>query len=226
MILKESIFGKDENNNLEIYASENSIHKGKEQHHYTRYYNFYFSSIRDNNLNVLEIGVERGSSLKMQKEYFKNSNIYGIEKNISVVDKDLVKECIIFEGDQTDIKFLKKVCDSVEDGFDIIIDDGSHITSDQVETFEYLFKKMNSGGIYIIEDLQTSYRKSYKKGKHPNAIKYFQKRVNDVFFNGKFKCNSFSRILKKTTGLTKYERMIEGISFYPGMCFIFKRFCK
>ncbi len=74
--------------------------------------------------------------------------------------------------------------------------------------------------------MQTSYIKKFQRGEHASAVTYLRSRVDDVFFNGKFKCNSFSRVIKKSTKLNKYERMIEGISFHPGICFIFKRFDK
>lgn len=41
--------------------------------------------------------------------------------------------------------------------FDIIIDDGSHKTSEQIKSFEILSKQLNKGGLYVIEDLHTSF---------------------------------------------------------------------
>jgi hypothetical protein len=46
---------------------------------------------------------------------------------------------------------------NISGDFDIIIDDGSHINSHQIETFKILFPKLKSGGYYFIEDVQTSY---------------------------------------------------------------------
>jgi len=199
-------------------------YKGKKKHNYIRWYNFYFSCIKDSNLNILEIGVDRGVSLKIWKEYFKNSNIYGIEKNTSFINKDLVKGCKIFEGDHNNIEFLKKVCKSIKGKFDIIIDDGSNIPSEQIKIFEYLFKKLNQGGIYVIENLQTSYQDKFRTKDYRSAIEFLRNKIDDINFNGKFMCNSFERIKKKSSHLTKYEKSISGISFYTGICFIFKRF--
>ena len=37
--------------------------------------------------------------------------------------------------------------------FDIIIDDASHITEDQLKVFQYLFQRVRKGGLYVIEDV-------------------------------------------------------------------------
>ncbi len=114
MIFNETIFGKDENNDLETYAVEHKSQKGKSQHHYTRYYNFYFSPVRYDKLSILEIGVNEGESLRMWKEYFPNSNVYGIDITDERIDQELVDGCEVFIGSQADGSFLKEVCDSVE----------------------------------------------------------------------------------------------------------------
>jgi hypothetical protein len=41
--------------------------------------------------------------------------------------------------------------------FDIIIDDGSHVSKHIIKTFNFLFDYLVDGGLYIAEDLQTSY---------------------------------------------------------------------
>ncbi len=204
-------------------ANEIGTDKGVSQHDYTRWYNCYLENKKEEKLNILEIGVEKGKSMYLWKKCFLNSKIYGIEINEKAIDKELIEGCKVFIGSQTDKVFLKKVCSLVPNGFDIIIDDGSHVTSDQVKTFKYLFKKLNKGGIYVIEDLQTSYRKRYKKGEYESTVDYLKDRIDDINCNGRFKCNSFSRIIKKGTRLKKYENTVEGISFHSGICFIFKR---
>ncbi len=220
-----SIFGRVENE-LEKIALKYDVKKSQSKHYYTKWYNFYFLPVRFDNLNILEIGVASGKSLMMWKKYFSNSNIYGVEIEKSVINKELTKDCKIFIGNQVDKEFLKKVCKKVSLGFDIIIDNGSNFARDQVFTFQYLFNKLNPGGIYIIEDLQKSYREKYKKESHLPTIEYFKKIIDDINYNGKFKLNSFERIIRKTCVLKKYERLITGVSFHAGICFIFKRFCR
>ena len=59
-------------------------------------------------------------------------------------------------GNQEDIAFLKTINNS-QDYFDIIVDDGGHSMKQQITSFTYFFPQMRSGGVYVIEDLQTSY---------------------------------------------------------------------
>jgi hypothetical protein len=66
-------------------------------------------------------------------------------------------------GSQDDIEFLKslKVSDRF---FDIIVDDGGHTMAQQTTSLVHLLRKVKSGGLYIIEDLHTSYFADKSKG--------------------------------------------------------------
>jgi len=132
----------------------------KHSHNYIPHYERIFEPLKDKRLNILEIGVREGWSHLMWSEYFKNSNIYGIdnfsdprfEKN-SIEKKYDFERIVVFIGNQTDEKFLN---DSIDFSPDIIIDDGGHMMSHQQLSLKYLFRKLNPGGYYIIEDLHTS----------------------------------------------------------------------
>jgi hypothetical protein len=130
------------------------------------YTNFYLNIFKkynvDDKLNILEIGVARGSSLKVWSSIFKNSNIYGIDINKQCVnlcsDFKNIKICI---GNINDNDILTKYFPNIN--FDIIIDDGSHLPNDIINSFNKLFyNKLNNNGIYIIEDCGPSYSDSYK----------------------------------------------------------------
>lgn len=130
-------------------------------HSYIRYYQKHFSPLRSKKINLLEIGVggyesptSGGSSLRMWKQYFPNGNIFGIDINDkSGVDESRIKT---FRGDQSDTKFLSTVAEEIG-CIDVIIDDGSHINSHVIESFEFLFPLLADNGIYVVEDVQTSY---------------------------------------------------------------------
>jgi hypothetical protein len=104
-------------------------------------------------LGLLEIGVRRGASLRMWQDFFPNARMVGI---------DLLKSCRQFVddrtsielGDQSDKDFLDSVV--ARHQLDIIIDDGSHIWSHQIDSFRWLFPHLRAGGIYICEDMHTS----------------------------------------------------------------------
>ena len=129
-------------------APEGSGDKGTAHSYIENYYHYKFDQIRLNKLNILEIGVSTGLSLEMWSEYFPNSNIIGVElDNINYKPSNQRIKLII--GDGTNAKTYKNI-----ENLDIIIDDGSHIFTDQIFTYAILFYKLKNGGIYIIEDVK------------------------------------------------------------------------
>jgi len=127
-------------------------------HCYLDIYERYFSHLENAELSFLEIGVERGCSLRTWNEYFKNSKVklYGVDNNKKCSIK--VDRCKLFFGDQEDRSFLRSIVDKAGP-FDIIIDDGGHTMGQQQVSFGFLFKYVKSGGFYVIEDLHTSYQR-------------------------------------------------------------------
>jgi demethylmacrocin O-methyltransferase len=132
-----------------------------DSHCYTQHYMTHLQKIRKNKINLLEIGVGGydnpnlgGHSLRMWKKYFPHGKIYGLD----IYDKSALQErrITLFKGSQIDTDFLAEVIKATGE-LDIIIDDGSHINEHIIETFKILFPKLKQGGIYIAEDLQTSY---------------------------------------------------------------------
>lgn len=114
-----------------------------------------FQEKRDNNNNILEIGVRTGESLKSWEEFFPDSMIYGVDINPACkkLESDRSK---IFIGDQSDVSFLNQVTSNVNN-FDIIIDDGSHDAFDIATSFDYLWGYLNPKGVYIFEDMHCTY---------------------------------------------------------------------
>jgi demethylmacrocin O-methyltransferase len=164
ILMARNIYAKLYSNNLsklaDIYGSDKFG-----SHYYTRHYETYFKPLRYKKLNILEIGIggdqnpERGgASLRMWREYFPNSKIYGIDIfNKTIHDEKRIKT---FQGSQVDLEFLEKTINEIGN-IDIIIDDGSHINKHVITSFNFLYPKLDDNGIYVIEDTQTSYWKSY-----------------------------------------------------------------
>lgn len=127
---------------------------GNGGHGYTIFYEAYFEKYRDQNINFLELGVREGWSLRMWSEYFPNAKIHGIDNNSeNLCPTSFDNKNIIFKiCSQTDKESLEKLAEDCG-GFDIIIDDASHISSLSIESFEILFNTLKSGGIYVIEDM-------------------------------------------------------------------------
>ena len=145
----------------ELYQIGKKSKSDKIWHHgYHRFYSLFLNNIRNDKINMLEIGLDRTNSLTLWREYFPKAHIYGIDIDTTFFGD---KQVTIFKGDQSDVKFLKQVVNNINKKIEFIIDDGSHVPEHQIISFNYLFKNLlQDDGIYIIEDIETSY---WKKGK-------------------------------------------------------------
>lgn len=143
-------------NDLEKYFRKNDgrlIHKWI---HYFDVYDRHFSRFRNKDITILEIGVSQGGSLQMWKNYFgPKAKIYGVDVNphCKTLEEENIK---IFIGSQSDRKFLNTVKKSIP-RVDILIDDGGHTMEQQIVTYEEMFDHVKDKGVYLCEDLHTSY---------------------------------------------------------------------
>ncbi len=133
-------------------------------------------------INLLEIGIQNGGSLEVWGKYFQNAlKIIGcdidekcgqlrfVDPRISVIVGDA-------NSDITESVILKR-----SPLFDIIIDDGSHISSNVVRSFARYFPHLVDGGIYVVEDLHSSYWDNFGGGLHnPLSAMSFFKRLTDI----------------------------------------------
>jgi hypothetical protein len=148
--------------------AELSLHNGSDKwgiHYYTPHYMRHFGPLRDHPLTILELGIggfgnpaSGGGSLRMWKRFFPRAVLYGVD----IFDKTAIREPRIhtIQGDLSEKGFLKSVGDGLGP-FDIVIDDGSHNNPDVIVAFQNLFPYVRSGGLYVVEDLQTSYWPGY-----------------------------------------------------------------
>lgn len=192
------------------------IHK---PYHFFEAYDFHFSRKKDIK-TLLEIGVSGGGSLWTWKKYFAGAKIYGIDINEKCKQYE-GPDVKIFIGNQADLGFLRQV---VKDsgGFDIIIDDGSHVSSQQILSFNYLFPFLNNDGIYVFEDIGTSYWEEFGGGfsSKSNLINYL-KTLADV--PSLWAAREPQSRERNNVMPNKYEQIISSIHFYNQMCFIYKK---
>lgn len=155
-------------------------------HWYMQHYERYFAPLRRARLNILEIGVggednpdRGGASLRMWKAYFRRSRILGID----IHDKTQFRErrIDIRQCDQTDAGALTQLSQEYG-GFDIIIDDGSHLNDHVIRTFEILFPLLREGGIYSVEDTETAYWPNWGGGvgRPDSSMAYFANLVHGL----------------------------------------------
>jgi hypothetical protein len=135
--------------------NQNDFDTDKFSHQYVEFYEPIFEKY-NNSKNILEIGIYNGESLKLLSTLFENSIIHGIDiqdKKSLNLNSNKIKTYV---ADQSNREHLQNIVESIEQEFDIIIDDGGHTMKQQQISFAYLFKHLKSGGVYILEDLHTS----------------------------------------------------------------------
>jgi demethylmacrocin O-methyltransferase len=130
-------------------------------HGYTPHLETFFAPMRDRTIKLLEIGVGGGESIRTWLEYFPNASVVGVDVNHDTNDWDTPKakthERYQFcQGSQSCPVFWGCFLADFGDKWDIIIDDGSHVSSDIITTFECLWPHVAPGGIYEIEDLNAA----------------------------------------------------------------------
>jgi 8-demethyl-8-(2-methoxy-alpha-L-rhamnosyl)tetracenomycin-C 3'-O-methyltransferase len=141
---------------LDELALKHGTDKASDGHGYTAVYEKLFGHLRDEPVKLLELGVYQGASLGTWNEYFTNpdSDIIGVDENILRVSGEVLgPRCCVYRSDQTEIPLQLQGNIS----FDIIIDDASHISSKTIASFITWWPKLKRGGIYVVEDIVTSY---------------------------------------------------------------------
>jgi hypothetical protein len=114
---------------------------------------------------ILEVGVggdespTPGGSLRVWRDHFPRSVVVGLDLHHK--DIDLGARVRFVQGDQSSPADLDRAVDALGGPPDVVIDDGSHLRDHAVITFEHLFGRMPSRGVYVIEDLHTSYWPDY-----------------------------------------------------------------
>lgn len=218
-------------NTLEqLYAA----HKGKVSDKWTLYFSQYeqiFENYRDDPVRLLEIGVQNGGSLEIWSKYFLRAlNLVGCDINpvcasLSYEDPRIAVVVGDANSDAVQAKILRYA-----PAFDVIIDDGSHRSSDIVKSFARYFPILADGGVFVAEDLHCSYWQEFEGGLFdPFSSITFFKRLADVvshehwgidkactdILRGFFSKYSF-RIEEETL------RHIHSIEFFNSMCVIRK----
>jgi len=142
------------NDLFDLYGSD----KGSAKHNYGPVYESYLEPFRQYSVNLLEIGVLRGSSMRAWRDYFPDAKLWGLDIDPrSTAHMQNEHGINLMIGSQDDNSVLDRLASDAGDGFDIIIDDGSHMVDHIIASLTFLFPLMHPGGIYIVEDLLESY---------------------------------------------------------------------
>lgn len=147
--------------------------------HYFDIYERHFRRFRGKPVIVMEFGVYLGGSLQLWRKYFgRRAMIYGVDINPDCKRFEDARTKI-FIGDQEDRDFLRSIAAEVGP-IDVIVEDGGHRMGQQIATFEELYPTMAEDGVFLIEDLHTSYWDEYDGGfRKPSTFVEYAKRLTD-----------------------------------------------
>ena len=155
-------------NELEIIARKTETDKrtndeGQNIYHgYTDVYFKLFANEKYEYQDILEIGIQSGFSHLMWYEFFPNATIYGIDLGTDPLYKNVSNDRIkVLIADQTDENTIIECFKNIT--FNVVIDDGSHLSKHHQQSFRFLWPKVKSGGYYIIEDLATCYDRRFRE---------------------------------------------------------------
>ena len=196
----------------EFFYGNDKKHEVHKWHHYFQIYDNHFKKYH--NPVILEIGVSKGGSLEMWNYYFDGKcQIYGfdIDPQCKLLENDFDNVHIII-GNQNCDEDLQRIINTVP-AIDIIIDDGSHMQSHILKSFLNLFGHIKPGGIYLVEDLHTSYWSYYEGGfQLPSTFIEFSKGLIDEVNSWHHNNNEYN----------KYKHAIRSLTYYDSICVIEK----
>jgi cephalosporin hydroxylase len=189
------------------------VHKWR---HYFDIYHRHFAAFRDQPLTMIEIGIFNGGSLRMWRDY--------LGPQATIVGVDVNPDCVRFAepgieiviGDQADRSFLRSLADRYPD-FAILLDDGGHRMHQQIATFEELYPRLRSDGVYLCEDVHTSYMPAYGGGyRHPETFIETVKPLID-------RLNAFHTKEPAQFAPDDFTRTTDSMHFYDSVLVIEKR---
>lgn len=135
---------------IDQFSKNNSIKKIA-GHNYSAFYENIFFSIKDNIKSILEIGSFKGNAIAVFYFYFKNSKIISTDlyPDLFLYESNRIRNFLLDSSSEISISSFKEKLIN----FDLIIDDASHYLKDQIISLFLLFNRLNSGGYFIIEEL-------------------------------------------------------------------------
>ena len=180
-------------------------------HDYLRTYEKYLEANRLEVRSVLEVGVQKGASIRMWADYFPNAQIYGLDiaESALAVTGDRITIRLVDQSDATALTQFADECGP----FDLIMEDGSHIWNHQIITLQTLLKYVTPGGKYIVEDLQTSYHAEWAGG-NKTGVQYLLECCEMILGDGRAKAHDDSFLQALSTRVETIMAMRHAAVFF------------
>ncbi len=203
-----NMMDKSKLNDLEKLYFMNGHNLSSKWIHYFEAYHRFFSRFIGKDVSILEIGVAGGGSLQLWKKYFKRGcnavKVFGID--IDPRCKQFEEDGIeILIGSQDDLQFLRSV-KQIIGKIDILIDDGGHSCQQQINTFEELFDTVTDDGIYLCEDVHTSYMKEFMDNGTNTFIEYSKNLIDEM--HHQYSDKKYNEVVNQIKSINYYDSMV------------------
>lgn len=207
------LFGHGDLTKFWLFEEHRCIYKWV---HYFPIYEQWFAPYRDKEIVFVEVGVQNGGSIQMWRNFFGgNAKIVGIDINELCKNFENADENIFIEiGSQDDENFWHSFKEKYP-RVDILLDDGGHLSNQQITTFREMFPHIRDGGLYACEDCHTSYWAKFGGGlKNPATFIEFTKNLIDEI-------NAFH--IPNELPPTYNSQNMGGIHFYDSIVIVEKK---
>jgi len=187
--------------NLDYLFKYYGTDKSTKWHGFSKFYEKHLDQIKNKKISILEIGCHEGSSAAAFAKYFPKSLILCLDINVSRFKyfSKRIKVRSVNASDKKDVKNLfKKEKSNKNFSYDLIVDDGSHKTSDILYTLRNMFDLVKPGGYYIIEDYKlANFFNYFHNINEPKADYILNKLKKKKYFESKIINKTFQKNLIK-----------------------------
>lgn len=210
-------------------------------HHYEIAYQSFLAPLRCNKMSFLEIGLGcgmqygPGHSVPLWTKYLPRSTISLFEWDypcvVSFVESDRIFSSLspvdsnrlhFFTGDQSDPSVLLKTAQATGP-YDVIVDDGGHTWLQQLVSLSVLLYHVKPGGIYVLEDLATSYQQGYASGLSISAVQFVSQMQDCIHAAPLGREVMHKRVSHENVAdACDLAKLVESISCWEEIC-VFKR---
>ena len=199
------------NSDKATYHHYNNANEKEKSHGYTKFYEKHLNSIKNNKINILEIGSYKGSSAAAFAKYFSNAQIFCLDinlRNFKYSSKRIHAFGLDVSSQNMTNKFLKKIDFFTKiKSFDVIIDDGSHALKDILIALNFFYRYVRKEGFYIIEDYK--FPNYFDHLNDVNDIKIDEMinkiNINELFASKIIENNNINLLLNKKNNIFSYK---------------------
>ncbi len=175
-------------------TNKSSINLEGPRSSFTGLYTLILSNMRNKEINFVEIGVERNSSIKMWRDFFPKAKIFAFDidkKKLNLAREEKISRTYYNKMDVKNSKDIDSKLRKIRGKLDVLLDDSTHVFEDQIRIIKNSYKFLKKDGIIIIEDIHR-FKKDYKEENYFKELKSIKKHFFEIIFLESYNSNNFT----------------------------------